>query len=277
MVVRWFQEILRGVSFCLFCVCGVCGMWYNKNRMCGKTPKKQIILFLIVLGIFSIGQSAFAALEVDWPRSPLGTELTEDTDIATLIKYFYDWGISLGGFAAFIALVVAGVQYLTSAGNAGKMSDAISRIRSAVIGLILLLVSVLILNTINPQLTQLKPPEISPLEPVQLATTTMVGEELSFEHCKGALLYPTADFQSAPISLTGPVDEKNSPKDYLSFEVGSVQIVKGLCQVKLFQLKDFKENADYPAISISADTARVANLGPTNFKSVKLIDLYVSP
>ncbi len=97
-------------------------------------------------------------LEVDWPISPTGDTLTSCTSVTGMIKYAYDWGISLGGMAAFISLVIAGFQYLTSVGDSGKMSEAISRIQSAFFGLILLLSSWLVLNTINPELTTLKTP-----------------------------------------------------------------------------------------------------------------------
>ncbi len=100
------------------------------------------------------------ALEVGWPSSPVGTRLTSKSQIVDMVKYFYEWGISLGGMAAFISLIMAGFQYLTSAGNEGKMRDAKDNINSSVLGLLLLLTSFLVLNTINPQLTSLERPEI---------------------------------------------------------------------------------------------------------------------
>ena len=99
-------------------------------------------------------------LNLDWPPSPLGTSFKENPTLLVFIKYLYEWLISLGGLAAFVVLVYAGFMYLTSAGNPQKMSDAMARIKSASFGLILLLSSVLILNTINPQLTALKLPNL---------------------------------------------------------------------------------------------------------------------
>ena len=99
-------------------------------------------------------------LNLDWPPSPLGTSFKENPTLLFFIKYLYEWMISLGGLAAFVVLVYAGFIYLTSAGNPQKMSDAMARIKSASFGLILLLSSVLILNTINPQLTALKLPNL---------------------------------------------------------------------------------------------------------------------
>ena len=97
-----------------------------------------------------------ATTQVAWPPSPMGTTIGPDTPFHIFIQYVYEWGISLGGIAVFIMLVWAGIEYLTSAGDPGKMSSAIKRIQSSVLGLVLLLTSWLILNTINPHLVQLR-------------------------------------------------------------------------------------------------------------------------
>jgi hypothetical protein len=58
-------------------------------------------------------------------------------------------------------------------GEPAKLGEAKDRIRSAFFGLILLLGSWLILNTINPQLTTLKMPSLpTPSETLQAVTTT---------------------------------------------------------------------------------------------------------
>jgi hypothetical protein len=116
--------------------------------------KKIFLIFIGILVPFSI---AFAAweLELDWPPSPMGTDLYTDSTLSDLTRYFYEWGIALGGLAAFIAILIAGFQYLTSVGDPQKMADARGRIVWALAGLVLLLASWLILNTINPDLTTL--------------------------------------------------------------------------------------------------------------------------
>lgn len=115
-----------------------------------KNRKK--IFFLLFLGIL-IFAFQVSAMEIDWPPSFTGTDLTDASTLPELIKYFYEWGISLGGLAVFIALLIAGFQYLTSTGNVEAMRQARDKITSAFYGLILLLSSWLILNTINPELT----------------------------------------------------------------------------------------------------------------------------
>lgn len=117
--------------------------------------KNKKFFFLLILLVGIIISFDAAALEVSWPTSPMNTEFPTSS-ISTLVKYFYDWGIALGGLAAFISLVIAGFLYLTSVGNPAKMQAAKDRAVWAIGGLALLLSSWLILNTINPELTTLK-------------------------------------------------------------------------------------------------------------------------
>jgi len=126
---------------------------------------KKIIIFLIIVGGVVLSFGAFAAekkLQVSWPPSPAGTSLTPDSTLPDLVKYLYEWGIALGGLAVFIALIIAGFQYLTSVGDPTKMKEAIDRIKSAVFGLVLLLGSWLILNTISPQFITFPPLALEP-------------------------------------------------------------------------------------------------------------------
>ncbi|RLC34110.1 MAG: hypothetical protein DRZ76_03255, partial [Candidatus Nealsonbacteria bacterium] len=75
----------------------------------GKVVKnKKIILGFLVFWFLATGSGALAAL-VNWPPSPLGTQLYPDTDeLSVLIKYLYEWAIGLGGLAVFAVLVWAG-------------------------------------------------------------------------------------------------------------------------------------------------------------------------
>jgi len=104
----------------------------------------------------SVSSKCCRRLEVRWPDSPAGTSISGCTTVTGMVKYFYEWGIALGGLATFFALVMGGFQYLTSMGEPAKITEAKNRISSAIFGLVLLLGSWLILNTINPELTKFK-------------------------------------------------------------------------------------------------------------------------
>lgn len=81
-----------------------------------------------------------------------------------LIDYFntvYTIVISLSGFIAFVSLTIGGVMLLTSAGDPNKISEAKKRIYSALWGLLFILSSYFLLNTINPDLVNLKVPTLT--------------------------------------------------------------------------------------------------------------------
>jgi len=117
-----------------------------------KNKKFLLILFLL----FFISSSTAFALEIDWPLSPGGTVLNDDSDVGDMVQYFYEWAIALGGLATFVSLVSGGFKYLSSMGRPEVMKEARDQITSAFAGLILLLSAWLILNVINPDLTTFK-------------------------------------------------------------------------------------------------------------------------
>jgi len=81
-----------------------------------------------------------------------------------LIDYFnsvYTIVISLSGFIAFVSLTIGGVMLLTSAGDPNKMGEAKKRIYSALWGLLFILSSYYLLNTINPDLVNLRVPTLT--------------------------------------------------------------------------------------------------------------------
>ncbi len=81
-------------------------------------------------------------------------------DVAQYIGIIYNFLISIVGFVASIAMIIGGFQYLTSAGDAGKIGAAKSKMANAFIGMILALGAYTILNTINPRLLQLQLPDV---------------------------------------------------------------------------------------------------------------------
>src|SRR6056297_665610 len=125
-----------------------------------KKILKKIKFPLIFATIFLLVNSAFAqasdwSLQVDWPASPVPkpngtrTVLTANSGIADLVQYFYEWGIAIGIIIFFGILIYAGFLYITSTGDPNKLSTARQKIVSGFAGVLLLLGSYLILNTIN--------------------------------------------------------------------------------------------------------------------------------
>ena len=131
-----------------------------------KLPLQKLysfwILFCLILAltnfICALETEEALAWEVSYPQffgvSPEGGGLVN------YINYIFNAALGIGGILAFVMIVVGGVKLMVSGGNPSKISDAKDQITSAIIGLLLLLGSWLILNTINPQLTVLTLPEL---------------------------------------------------------------------------------------------------------------------
>ena len=146
--------------------------------------KKLFFLLTLLIGLgisFNV-----LALELWWPESPLSRIKLEDTSTLTdMVRYFYEWGLFIGGLAVLVSLIIGGFLYLTSMGNPARMSEAKDRIFSALTGLVLLFSIYLILNTINPELTILSIPELeTPSETLSPITVSSL-----LNPCQKASLY----------------------------------------------------------------------------------------
>ncbi len=186
-----------------------------------KKSLPKIFIFLLFIPLFLFAGIAVAengdeeggpfekgTLYVEWPESPAGTAITEDSELQHLVKYLYEWGIAIGILAAFGSLVFAGFQYTSSAGNPTLRNEAMGRIQSAGIGLVLLLSSFLILETINPALTTL-----DPLDPRDIKHEVYRGhgEPLAEDDppCDGVILFNQFDFEGSCVDIIIPRGETN--------------------------------------------------------------------
>mgnify|MGYP000689848027 CR=1 FL=1 len=138
--------------------------------------KKEILGYFGLILTLLFFAFPVLALEVDWPSSPLGTTLTDDSNLTDFIQYFYEWGLFIGGGVTLLALIIGGILYLTSVGNPAKMKEAKDRIFTALTGLVLLFSIYLILNTINPDLTSLTLPSFEPTDVESFEAEELIKE-----------------------------------------------------------------------------------------------------
>jgi uncharacterized membrane protein len=115
--------------------------------------------FALFVGAF-LAQTAFAATELISPIP--GFETTAGTDLGSYLKAIFSYGIGLAALLAMAQLIFGAVQYTTSAGAPSLQEDAKGRMRSAIIGLVLLILSISILtivlrpsNTLSPEVEAL--------------------------------------------------------------------------------------------------------------------------
>ena len=93
-----------------------------------------------------------------------GTSTNASTTPGVFIANFYQFALMIGGILAFGIVVYGGVKYMASAGNPSGQSDAKEWIEAALLGLLLLVGAYFILNVVNPQLTNLGLPTLTPVK-----------------------------------------------------------------------------------------------------------------
>jgi hypothetical protein len=133
--------------------------------------KTKIIALVVLLGFvvfnFLFASQSKADVETEKEKFnyhlmvPLPTAsgtVTEVERITDYIKTIYLFAMGIAGILAMALIVVSGFQWLTATGSMSTIGQAKARISNAILGLIVLLSAYLILNTINPNLVNLKEP-----------------------------------------------------------------------------------------------------------------------
>jgi cytochrome bd-type quinol oxidase subunit 2 len=117
-----------------------------------------MVILLLVLGCFLFLGNVSLGWEIDYPGGgPAAERLPE------YIVWLFNFACTIAGVVAALMIIIGGVQYMASGGNPGLQNDAKDRITKAIIGLVLLFCVYLILNTINPDLINLRLPNLPSL------------------------------------------------------------------------------------------------------------------
>lgn len=94
--------------------------------------------------------------------------LTSTKDLGEYLSSGYTWLVGAMTTLAIVLIMIQGARYAFGAVSANAISSAKQNIRRVVIGLMLLLSTVLILATINPQLLRLEVPDFPMIKTVSL-------------------------------------------------------------------------------------------------------------
>ncbi len=119
-----------------------------------KSAIRILVITFVILGLSRIAY----ALEVDFPAFG-GIEPTDSFGPAQWISYIFQFSLAAVGLALIYSFSRAGLEWMFSDSITNK-KDAIDRIKNAVLGFVLLLGSYIVLNTINPNLTDIKNPTV---------------------------------------------------------------------------------------------------------------------
>lgn len=119
-----------------------------------KSMLKKYLVFIVFAAIvlFSLQSSFVLALELNYPQIPGGPIITGSNSLVQYIQYFFIFAMATAGIIGVMSLAISGIQILITAGNPGARGAAMERIRSSILGIILLMFSFIILRTINPEL-----------------------------------------------------------------------------------------------------------------------------
>jgi len=126
--------------------------------------KKAIKFYILALTLLFVGLTAFSAsaqtgacpqkafynLEIKLPGMPSSV-----CGPADYLSGIYKLAVGIAVVLAAIMIVYGGIIWSTSGGNPSRQKEARSHITQAIFGLVILLASYLILNTINPALVNL--------------------------------------------------------------------------------------------------------------------------
>lgn len=134
-----------------------------KHTTCNIKPilLMAVLLFVSCSMFYVSPVLAQIRLETGLPNIPEGN-LPAGQELPSYINYLFIFGLSLIMILALTQMVIGGVVYILAAGNAAKVEDAKDIIFQALLGVGILLVSYLILLTINPDLVNLKKPNLTP-------------------------------------------------------------------------------------------------------------------
>ncbi len=124
-------------------------------------PRIFLFCFLAVI-LLSRSSPAFA-LEITYPVIP---GISQPTDVPTMAIYLYALSLIVGVMICTLSLIYAGISWLLSRGNPGKLASVKGQINASFLGLAILLLSFVFLKVINPDLVIINLPGItSPVNP----------------------------------------------------------------------------------------------------------------
>ncbi len=127
-----------------------------------KNPIIKILIVIFCIVFFPLTISA-SDLELNLNYPIIGNIVLGNFGISEVATWLYYMIIIVATIAAFGVIVWGGVEYMTSMGNPSKMKSSVNRIQDAVIGLLLVLVAWLTINTINPEILNFNDPTLKPI------------------------------------------------------------------------------------------------------------------
>ncbi len=152
------------------------------------------------------------------------TNVYEVKNLQCFIIGIYTYFAGVVGILATVMIMYGGVKYLISMGSPQRMSDAKDTIFSAVVGLVLVLGAYMLLNLINPNLTDLKVANIDSIVPTDGfcsagATPVVEGEDQCGDKGIDVDKKTNCIFSDCSLEMSGAVCDKGQ---YAGYDAGYV-------------------------------------------------------
>ena len=114
---------------------------------------KKVLLSMVLAG-FVLPAASFAAVSVDsgiYASNASSVEYgnTDNRSILSTIALIINWILGLLAALAVLVIIVAGIMYITSGGDEGKVETAKNWIMYAIIGLIIALLGYVIVYSVS--------------------------------------------------------------------------------------------------------------------------------
>lgn len=141
-----------------------------------------------------------------------GSQPVDETLLGRYISNFYVFFAGVAGILATVMMMWGGFHYITAAGNPQRMNEGKDIISNAVIGLVLVLISYLLLNAINPRLIQLRVPSLQYIPQILVADKyceaqgpeAIAAAQLQGKECGENVVYIKDGQQRECVSLNIP-------------------------------------------------------------------------
>jgi len=121
---------------------------------------RLFVYFLVIGFVLLVTQQFAAGIEIN-TNIPGPNPSAENP--GGMIANFYQFALMIGGVLAMGAIVYGGIRYTLAAGSPSAQTEGKEWIKQALYGLLLLVGAYLVLNTINPGLTNLSLPTLETL------------------------------------------------------------------------------------------------------------------
>lgn len=171
--------------------------------------------FFVCLILLSGVAAAQVQLETGLPNIP-NNQLEAGKELPSYINYLFIFGLGAIAILALARMMTGGIKYILAAGNVGEHEEAKKTIQQALLGLGLLLASYLLLKTINPDLVNLRNPNLTPASftgqnwsPGQSAADWLKNQNDTDTALRSLSAMPNGTKVNVPLGFVEKIDENN--------------------------------------------------------------------